>query len=746
MNSLPNFLNNAMTSHKHFQGQNGLNNTVQPMTNSSISQNNTHNHSQSNGFMNNQSNHSQSPKKNSFMGKIVNSGNNLMAMSNSMNSMSNNTNYNNQHQLQNTSSAASMVQSHLSPGSGNKTTNSTMMNQINPLNNQTVNPGFYYNKTNSGKLPMPTPKSSFQGGFAPPYSLLTGNTTTIGQSPKNFPMMNAKIQQNSNLNSNLMNYNNLNLKNTQFNTKKEDERKDSSNYITMNSNYDSSKFLLNSSLNVNEMKQENETKNKKKKSVTAKLLLKQEKNLSLKKNNKMFSLLSTNSGVSEVSTQTELTIGDISRLEDIRQSHLSFILQNDLKQKSPKEISMINELFYPTNSFNNFNDTKNSSVNYNLLKKKFKKTQYSTNEMESGIKKKIRPKSKGGEIKIFNSVVVNNNDSVGKKIYKNIVQAEATSLNTSNGGKEIFSSKVINLYTEKKKNTDSSEELENENDGENDSQKSSDINKLINNLRGKENAKEKEKENNIKKLSSNLEIKKEKQTEKEKEKNEIIMKKTDSSWNNKTSKLSVSKSSSKNKEKDKKQNSSNRNTSKDSSNISQNNQRKILSTTSKKILSSKTSKKQKKHQNLQQARLHKKIKRDEEDSKSKSISKKNELNLREKEADGSFTKEKKDYSAFTLSQKQLKAQKKKYDPFNIFLDEYKQQHLNMEEAEIEKEAKSNWAQLDKDTKKIYNMHADREKKLQKQKKKREQAEQAEKQSDEKEDMKINNMPKDEEKA
>lgn len=62
--------------------------------------------------------------------------------------------------------------------------------------------------------------------------------------------------------------------------------------------------------------------------------------------------------------------------------------------------------------------------------------------------------------------------------------------------------------------------------------------------------------------------------------------------------------------------------------------------------------------------------------------------------------------------------KRKYDPFNLFLDEFKQhQSDTTKDKDIEKEAKDQWMKLDKETKKVYNLLADREKKLQKQKNK-----------------------------
>ena len=60
--------------------------------------------------------------------------------------------------------------------------------------------------------------------------------------------------------------------------------------------------------------------------------------------------------------------------------------------------------------------------------------------------------------------------------------------------------------------------------------------------------------------------------------------------------------------------------------------------------------------------------------------------------------------------------KRKYDPFNLFLDEFKQHQSDPSKyKDIEKEAKDQWMKLDKETKKVYNLLADREKKLQKQK-------------------------------
>ena len=61
-----------------------------------------------------------------------------------------------------------------------------------------------------------------------------------------------------------------------------------------------------------------------------------------------------------------------------------------------------------------------------------------------------------------------------------------------------------------------------------------------------------------------------------------------------------------------------------------------------------------------------------------------------------------------------KLDKRKYDPFIFFLEEFRQHNQSVKECNIEREAKGQWLKLDKETKKIYNMHADREKKLHKQ--------------------------------
>jgi hypothetical protein len=70
---------------------------------------------------------------------------------------------------------------------------------------------------------------------------------------------------------------------------------------------------------------------------------------------------------------------------------------------------------------------------------------------------------------------------------------------------------------------------------------------------------------------------------------------------------------------------------------------------------------------------------------------------------------------------QIKLHNKKYDPFIFFLEEFKQHNPSTREQDFEKEAREQWMSLDKETRKIYNMHADREKKLQKQKKRKSKA-------------------------
>ena len=56
--------------------------------------------------------------------------------------------------------------------------------------------------------------------------------------------------------------------------------------------------------------------------------------------------------------------------------------------------------------------------------------------------------------------------------------------------------------------------------------------------------------------------------------------------------------------------------------------------------------------------------------------------------------------------------KRTYDPFNIYFQEYIQgrQNNTTNIEELEKKAKLEWISLEKETKKIYNIHADNLKK------------------------------------
>lgn len=814
-------------------------------------------------------NHSQSPNnKNLYIGGSGSTGGNIVGINNFNQLNSNNNNsqqfINPQQIVQN----SNIPQTNLSPRVNNLpgtninamsnstnqsqsnihniTLNSTRINnmsvsgnQINHSNNSsTLNPSNYFygnniqnpnNLINNGKIPIHnknslSPIQSFNSGFAQPYSIIPGNNSSlIPQTQNNQLIINSTTQYNNNnqlLNSGgftsmTSNKNNSNISNNKTEISNSEESKtyqlnicgNNSNQQKLGDKIQSFSTASKQNNKGNSISISNNKNGKENNGLVGEKLIKRNKNKSIKKNNTIFNLLSTTTGICEASTQTDLTINDISRLEDIKRSHLSLVLQNGSKNKNPKELTFINELLYPFNSVNSddFNNTKD-----NYFKKKIHhKTHYSTLSNPNNIKisnenisnqlekKKIRHKSKptGGDIKIFNSVVVNNNNNEGsKKYYKNFVQSESTSLNTPYG-KEIYSSKVINLFTENKKKSKIQPDKECKDEENSNDEKSEnhglDMCEMINHLRGKDRKEKDTKDlNSIDKsvsgFSNNsfqknsaigltgtftinnnkLQVNNQK-NQLYKDKDDLdeqsnfttsLLKNANKSQNvmNVSQGIGISKSNSISKEKvtskanNLKINSSlinsslgsssnqnyfnNDNSKEEESNISQSNKSNRNASIKKGIENNNKKPGNLHNHNHHQARLHKKVKK-EEDQKSKQKltnlsnsnhkkmnlqqSKINDLELNEKEEkkDDSLSREKKDSTALTLSQKQIKLQKKKYDPFNIFLEEFKLQNPDIDENEIEKKAKANWTQLDKDTRKIYNIHADREKKLLKQRKK-----------------------------
>lgn len=375
----------------------------------------------------------------------------------------------------------------------------------------------------------------------------------------------------------------------------------------------------------------------------------------IKRNISLFSFMSNNVGLKETSTQTDLTMGDISRLEDIKYAHSSILYQHDLKNKKPFEaFSLTNkELYYPLAEKDEF------------LKKKTMRNPLhlqhgATGEQLGFPKKKFRSKNSiKGDIKIFNSVVVNNNDpNLNNKYYKNLIKTDTSSLNTP-FGQEIYSSKVINFYNKSKEN-------ESEEEDDQFSNQSSEIGDMINQIRGRDDS------------SKKLLLKKKVQE-------------TLTSTTPVPHSVNISNFSNSLEKHDKRIHKKPRGARKEKppSSLEIKDPSKEKSTESTDDGKIKTSK--------QKESLSK-------DTKDMDVLQ-NGLSLKEDDKETS------------VSQFKLKPFKKKYDPFNFYLEEFRQQNQNMKESEIEKEAKQQWVNLDKDTRKIYNMHADREKKQQKLKKK-----------------------------
>jgi hypothetical protein len=267
-------------------------------------------------------------------------------------------------------------------------------------------------------------------------------------------------------------------------------------------------------------------------------------------------------------------------------------------------------------------------------------------------KKRIKKKTIKGDIKIFNSVVVNNNtdSNFDKQYYKSLLGKESSIMNAdlTENYNQIFN--YLSNSKGKKTYMDATEE--------NSGNESSDISQLLNQIRGKDERIESArlKQNGI--GTSGI------------------------GGNPSQIKSSIISSASLGKEK--------KDNSKPHIHL-RHQQTKI--------------KKERKPRSKSKKRIS------EEKSDNDNALVLNEANSVEKKK--SITKTELSYSN---SQSQNKILKKKYDPFTFFMDEFKQNNPAMIEQQIEKEAKEQWLKLDKDTRKIYNIHADREKKLQKQKK------------------------------
>lgn len=321
-----------------------------------------------------------------------------------------------------------------------------------------------------------------------------------------------------------------------------------------------------------------------------------------KKTISLSSLFSNVYGLKEASTQTDLTFSDIQRLEDIRKSYNELIFKDKIKSNS--DLARINPYMFHT-----ITDKNNS-----LLKRKTMRLNKEDSKSKGASKKKSRGKKflNTSEIKIFNSVVVNNDVSFSEKKYLKKILSE--------GKENDFKGKLFNLVS---KNSHSQEANGFKPSDDEASEHISDIGEMINKIR--QNGSESN-ENHESILS------------KEENGNSLHM----------LGKLYKGQSAQPQGKK-----GGNKNFSSSASN------------------------------NL-----------DNISKRSKSKSK-------------IETEERSNVSV------KFKDTKRKFDPFYIFLNEFRTYNQNLKEHEMEREAKTQWLSLDKDTRKIYNMHADREKKMNK---------------------------------
>ena len=337
----------------------------------------------------------------------------------------------------------------------------------------------------------------------------------------------------------------------------------------------------------------------------------------------LFSCLTSNYGINEASTQTDLTVADLSRIDDVFLAHKSYINQLELSKKSP-----FNDIYQINSSlFKNIKDEKS------LKKPPIKHIHLTTSDNSHPDKRKYKKKTYK-DIKIYNSVVVNNNDTdIGKQYSQRLF--------------DFFASAKLNQQNEK----DSEESLSD-----------IEINQMLNQMRGKEEKK------------SSLQLKNTQKNEEDSvnnDKEEILNPDLSSKLDSESSELSQDKAKPVNQAKRR---------------------------GPKPHLHLRRKRKSSKKDNISSSQEYNKEKVSKSVINEKVISSKLEENC-------------------ILSSNLLKFQKRKYDPFNFFLDEFRQHNSeNTKEMDVEREAKEQWLKLDKETKKIYNMHADREKKLQKQKK------------------------------
>lgn len=328
-----------------------------------------------------------------------------------------------------------------------------------------------------------------------------------------------------------------------------------------------------------------------------------EKGISKVKKSKMLGILSCNTGLCEASTQTDLTMKDISNLEHINKV---------FKEYTFKETSNLNP-----HTISKFNSSIYNDVNKELKKTKIAKNIYFEN-------KKIRKK-----YTIYANMLINN---------------ESSSIeNNSNNN-------IINIYCDKEERGELYDIFGSANDD-----------KPLSN------------ENNVNTNFSN------------KSKNSLI----NSTYSNSFLKI----------------NDEIINKSKNQGMIKKDNHF---------------------HQHLknnvtdQLQRIHKKIKNDKvkdtdfhsKNEQNKDKEQNSNLNLNEdKKLDDSISQKSRSQSLKNGSKPKL--QKNNFDPFSFFLNELKGSNKELSEEELEKNAKEQWANMNKEMKKVYNLHADTEKKNQK---------------------------------
>lgn len=419
-------------------------------------------------------------------------------------------------------------------------------------------------------------------------------------------------------------------------------------------------------------------------------LTKKQRAANKKKNQHLFSLLTSNAGINEVSTQTDLSMNDITRLIELQNLVTSNMITNrNISNISPFDLSNYNNDNYGVYDEREF---KEALVNKKRLARS---SLVSTNQDITG-KKKFNKKNKinsGGDIKIFNSVVVNNND-ISNKL--NIMQTtNETSTVDTPYGKEYYSSRVINLYNENRNKEDDN--------NDNSDESSSDIGDMLNIIRGKEsstinkkkdNMSFKKKDNKLEKLESSTSFSKNKASE-----NAFLQKKQSNTnyFSNSKEKDSV---------REEKESNIRDSASVSSSSVP------IKSTRSTRHIRNNS-----RINKLKELNNSRKL-----DKNTKKLKSNNNLDLIEEETDtkkdslaqeASTKDNDAELSSHQLNLQRIKSEKRKYDPFNFFLREFTINNHTMNKNEIFPKAKESWAELDKDTKKVYNMLADRERKADK---------------------------------